>query len=112
LQIASVDFKDPEVSSDVAIGRLRVVHATTPIDAIHMHYFWVVARDHGTSKEELTALQERTTIGFREDEQILEAVQRVILRDRRPIAAQEVSVKADTAAIQARRAVQRWMARE
>jgi phenylpropionate dioxygenase-like ring-hydroxylating dioxygenase large terminal subunit len=112
LQIAAVDFKDPEVNSNVPVGRFRVVHATTPIDATHMHYFWVVARDHGTSKAELTALEERTTIGFREDEQILEAVQRVILRDRRPIAAQEVSVKADTAAIQARRAVQRWMARE
>lgn len=112
LQVSALDLRDPKVVGEVPVGRVRVAHATTPIDATKMHYFWLSARDYGTSEAELTTLHEGTVIGFREDQEILEAVQRLKLRDSRPGADQEVSVKADTAAIQARRALERWMARE
>ena len=46
------------------------------------------------------------------DEAMLEAVQETMSRDPRGAAAPEVSVKADAAAVQARRIVQRWVARE
>jgi len=42
----------------------------------------------------------------------LEAIQAIADRDPRGTAAPEVSVKMDTAGIQARRIVQRWMDRE
>ena len=110
LQIAAVDLKDPD--SGAVTGRFRVSHATTPIDTTRMYYFWVAGRDHGTSPEQLAALEAITKVGFAEDETMIEAIQSTALRDPRGSAAPEVSVKMDTAGIQARRIVQRWMARE
>ena len=110
LQKAAVDFKDPETGA--VAGRFRIAHATTPIDATHMHYFWLLGRDHGTSPEELANLRALTKIGFAEDEAMIEAIQAIASRDPRGTGAPEISVKMDTAGVQARRIVQRWMARE
>jgi phenylpropionate dioxygenase-like ring-hydroxylating dioxygenase large terminal subunit len=113
LQIAAVDFIDPERADPTAIaGKFRIAHATTPVDATHMHYFYLLARDHGNSTEEMKAFEELSKIGFGEDERMIEAVQDVLSRDPRPTASWEISVKADTAGIQARRALDRWMQRE
>lgn len=113
LQIAAVDLQDPARSDpDAVTGRFRVVHATTPIDATHMHYFWVLGRDYGTSPASMTALSDITKIGFAEDEAMIEAVQQVMSRDPRGASAPEVSVRADAAGVQARRMLQRWMDRE
>jgi vanillate O-demethylase monooxygenase subunit len=110
LQRAAIDFKDPD--SGEVTGRFRVAHATTPIDGRSMHYFWSVARDHGTSREDMNALRQLTEIGFAEDEEMIEAIQAIADRDPRGTSAPEISVRMDTAGIQARRIVQRWMARE
>lgn len=110
LQIAAVDLKDP--GTGAVTGRFRVSHATTPIDGNRMHYFWLLGRDHGKSAEQLHALKTITEIGFAEDEAIIEAIQASALRDPRGDSVPEVSVKMDTAGIQARRIVQRWMAKE
>lgn len=110
LQIAAVDLIDPE--NGTITGRFRVTHATTPIDATHMLYFWIVARDFGTGPEQMARIEAITKIGFAEDEAIIEAVQRVMTRDPRSNRTREISVKMDTAAVQARRIVQRWMERE
>lgn len=109
LQVAAVDFAAPE-GLEGATGRFRISHATTPVDATHMLYFWVLGRDHGRAPELIEKLEAVTKIGFAEDERIIEAVQQVMSRDPRP--ARETSVKADKAGIQARRIVGRWMARE
>ena len=110
LQIAAVDFKEPDTGQ--ITGRFRIAHATTPIDPTHMHYFWALGRDHGKSPALLNQLEEMTKIGFHEDEVMIEAIQATQSRDPRGTAAPEVSVKMDTAGIQARRIVQRWMSRE
>lgn len=110
LQVAAVDLKDPE--SGEVTGRFRVSHATTPIDGTSMYYFWVAGRDYGTSAGQMADLQALTEIGFAEDEAVIEAIEALRLRDPRGAAAPEVSVKMDTAGVQARRIVQRWMARE
>jgi len=110
LQIAAVDFIDPD--TEVLAGRFRVSHATTPIDATHMHYFWVFGRDHGTSPRQMAEAEALTKEGFAQDEAMIEAVQAMMSRDPRGPAAAEISVKADSAGVQARRIVQRWMARE
>jgi vanillate O-demethylase monooxygenase subunit len=113
LQVAAVDLRDPRRhAGDDLVGRFRVSHATTPIDGTHMHYFWIAGRDHGTDRESMAALRRITEIGFAEDEAMIEAVQRTMARDPRPAESLEVSVKADVAGIQARRIVERWMARE
>jgi nitrite reductase/ring-hydroxylating ferredoxin subunit len=110
LQIAAVDLKDP--TSGELTGRFRVAHATTPIDMHHMHYFWAAGRDHGTSPEQMAALDQLTQRGFAEDEAMIEAIDAMQQRDPRGAAAREVSVKMDTAGIQARRVVARWMERD
>ena len=110
LQVAAVDLFDP--GSGELTGRFRVSHATTPIDPVTMHYFWVAARDYGTSPDEMASLKAITEVGFAEDEAMIEAVQRVQSRDPRNTADLERSVKADGPAVQARRIVARWMERE
>jgi phenylpropionate dioxygenase-like ring-hydroxylating dioxygenase large terminal subunit len=112
LQVAAVDFSAPDAAPGDLAGRFRISHATTPIDSTHMHYFWVLGRDHGRMPELIEKLEAVTKIGFAEDERIIEAVQNVMSRDRRPGAGRETSVKADKAGIQARRIVERWMALE
>jgi phenylpropionate dioxygenase-like ring-hydroxylating dioxygenase large terminal subunit len=113
LQVAAVDVYDPERNNRAAsAGRFRVAHATTPINRTSMYYFWVVARDYGTSTDEMAALEALTKRGFAEDEAMIEAVQNMISTDPRGARAPEISVKADSAAIHARRIVGRWMARE
>jgi vanillate O-demethylase monooxygenase subunit len=77
-----------------------------------MHYFWIAGRDHGKSSEAITALETLTKVGFAEDEEMIEAIQATASRLPNGRGAPEVSVKMDTAGIQARRIVQRWMARE
>lgn len=110
LQIAAVDFIDPD--SGAIRGKFRVSHATTPIDATRMLYFYVIGRDHGTAPEAMAALLKSSEVGFAEDETMIEAVQELTSRDPRGATALEVSVKADAPGIQARRIVERWMARE
>lgn len=110
LQRAAVDLKDPLTGA--VTGRFRVAHATTPIDSKSMHYFWIAARDFGTSPDEMGELEALTKIGFAEDETVIEAIQATADRDPRGTGAPEISVKMDTAGIQARRIVERWMARE
>lgn len=110
IQVAAVDLIEP--GSRRRTGRFRVVHATTPIDPTHMHYFWVVGRDYGTNDAEMETLATITKVGFAEDEMMIEAIQTLKLRDPRGSSAPEVSVKMDSAGIQARRIVQKWMDRD
>lgn len=110
LQIAAVDLKDPQTGA--ATGRFRISHATTPIDRNHMHYFWLLGRDYGTDPQAMQALEDITKVGFAEDEAMIEAIQKTADRDPRGAGAPEISVKMDTAGIQARRIVKRWIARE
>lgn len=110
LQIGAVDFVDPE--SGAIRGKFRVSHATTPIDATSMYYFYVIGRDHGTSEAEMAGLLKGSEIGFAEDEAMIEAVQDMMTRDPRGASAPEISVKSDAPGIQARRIVERWMERE
>lgn len=110
LQVAAVDMIEPGTGR--MTGRFRVLHATTPIDASHMHYFWVVGRDHGRDDSAMDALAALTKIGFAEDEAMIEAIQALQLRDPRGQAAPEYSVKMDAAGIHARRIVQKWMERD
>jgi vanillate O-demethylase monooxygenase subunit len=113
LQIAAVDFIDPDrTDPDAIAGKFRIAHATTPIDATHMYYFYLLGRDHGKSPEMMEQFAALSRKGFAEDERIIEAVQSVMSRDPRDSQSLEVSVRADTAGVHARRIVQRWMQRE
>ncbi|MDR7157180.1 vanillate O-demethylase monooxygenase subunit [Sphingobium xenophagum] len=110
LQRGQVDFLDPKTNA--VTGRFRVAHATTPINQNTMQYFWVLGRDHGRSPEELDAFSKFIQTGFEEDEAMIVAIQAAEDRKTSPVAPREVSVKMDTAGIQARRIVQKWMDRE
>lgn len=110
LQIAAVDYIDPD--TDAMSGRFRITHATTPVDATSMHYYYVLARDHGNSPDEMEALLEGSKTGFAEDEVMIEAVQEMMSRDPRGAAAPEISIKSDGPGVEARRMLARWMERE
>ena len=113
LQIAAVDFHDPApAAGERSDFRLRICHATTPAGPDRMHYWWVFARDHGTTPELMKRLRADVLRGFAEDEAIILAVQELTAAYPFTEDQPEVSVKADTAAIQARRAMARWMERE
>src|SRR5438552_252019 len=112
LQISAVDLCDPSRPGAPAVGRYRFAHATTPVDAGSMLYFWVVGRDHATHAEEMAHFEGIIKQGFTEDEAMLEAIQRLAVRTPRRGSSGERSVKADVAGVQARRILDRWMARE
>jgi vanillate O-demethylase monooxygenase subunit len=113
LQVAAVDFNDPDPAPGARDRfRLRICHATTPVDPHHMEYFWMMGRDHGTTPEMMERLRSGVMQGFKEDEAIIQAAQDMLRRA--PFSAErpEFSVRADSAAVQARRALERWLSRE
>lgn len=110
LQRAAVDLKHPDTGK--ITGRFRVAHATTPTGPNGMHYFWLLGRDFANSPEQMDKIEALTHVGFAEDQAMIEAIQALADADPRGSAPPEFSVKMDTAGIQARRIVQRWMARE
>ena len=91
---------------------VRVAHATTPIGPNGMHYFWMLGRDFANSPEQMEKIEALTHVGFAENQERIEAIQALTDTDPHGSATPEISVKMDTAGIQARRIVQRWMARE
>ncbi len=111
LQVSSVDLSDPSGPGE-ANGRYRFAHATTPVNVGSMLYFWVVARDHAKQPEAMAPFEKMIKLGFSEDEAMLEAIQKLAERAPRRGSSGERSVKADVAGVQARRLLERWMARE
>lgn len=112
LQVSSVDLTDPATTDVLPCGRYRFAHATTPVDGRSMLYFFVVGRDHATQPEAMAPFEAMIKLGFAEDEAMLEAIQRMAERTPRRGSSGERSVKADAAGIQARRILERWLARE
>jgi vanillate O-demethylase monooxygenase subunit len=111
LQVASVDFIDPADTNAVA-GRFRICHATTPVDADNMLYYYALARDHGTTAELMGRFEALSKVGFDEDKRVIEAIQAARRKDPDDPVEWEVSIKSDTAGVQGRRALARWMERE
>lgn len=112
LQVSSVDLSDPSTPDAPPRGRYRFAHATTPVHAGAMQYFWVVGRDHATQPEAMEPFETMIRQGFAEDETMLEAIQKLAERSPRRGSSGERSVKADAAGVQARRICMRWMERE
>ncbi len=112
LQISSVDFRDPAKPDSEPMGRIRFCHATTPIDRTRMHYFYMLGRDHARDDDAMDIFAKVIKIGFAEDQAVLEAIQNFANRSPRRGSSGERSVKADAAGVHARRAIDRWMARE
>lgn len=111
VQMGAVDLRDP-AAPDTSLKQVRFVHATTPVDQTHMRYFWVAARDHANDDATMAQLGKILEVGFAEDEAVLASIQALMNRRPRRGSTDERSVKADAAAIQARRIVASWMARE
>lgn len=106
-----VAFFDPD-NPQHCNGRNYFAHLATPIDMRSMHYFYVVGRNFGRDDDLMDKFAEILVHGFKEDEAVLMKVQEMLSRTPRRGSTGERSVKADAAGIEARRAVERWMARE
>lgn len=88
----------------------RVIHLTTPETATSCHYFWGVARAYDRNNEELTAfIREQSRRTFDEDKAMLEAQQRSLGRGD---SAFPVALCTDAGPIQARRLVEKILARQ
>jgi len=113
LQHAGQDFTDPSPAIGARANvSFRVLHATTPVDPTHMHYFWFFAFDLPLTEEQITSVVAITLKGFAEDDEMISAVQDIISRDPRGPDYPEVMVATDRAAVQARRLLQKQMASE
>lgn len=109
LQTGGVDIIPP--GEEKYIGRLRIIHATTPINNRETMYFWMHSRDHGNSDAEFDAYQKIVIAGYEEDKDALAAIQKRIDQLGYDPGV-SVSVKADTGGVLARRIIDRWMKRE
>jgi len=113
MHLAGQDFTDPEPAIDARSKvAFRVLHATTPISPTRMHYFWMAGWDLALSDAQNDQMRQATLAGFREDKDMLEAIQAQILRDPRGLAYPEVMVASDQSAVQARRQLQRHLDQE
>jgi phenylpropionate dioxygenase-like ring-hydroxylating dioxygenase large terminal subunit len=113
LQHAGQDFTDPSPPPDArAQVSFRVLHGTTPISPTRMHYFWFFAFDLPLSREQVDRMCEITIRGFKEDDDMISAVQQMIERDPRGAAYPEIMIATDQSAVQARRLLQKQLAAE
>ncbi len=106
IHVSGVDITHPDPERQAA-GELslRFTHVTTPQSATETLYFWTVARNHGRETEAMAALERAVIAAFDEDREILEAIQRRLDEYPRSASWPEASVKADQAALTARRIV-------
>jgi phenylpropionate dioxygenase-like ring-hydroxylating dioxygenase large terminal subunit len=110
----NVSGNDIEVAAtEAGTYKLVTVHCTTPVSPNRTHYWWLFAQNYGQHipnlKEDLAAL---LIAAFKQDKEILEAIQETRDRELRGDSAPEVIVRADRAAVEARRIVERMLSAE
>jgi phenylpropionate dioxygenase-like ring-hydroxylating dioxygenase large terminal subunit len=113
LHHAGQDFVDPSPSAR-ARDRVafRVLHATTPVDPTRMHYFWFFGFDLPLTEAQIERIRQITIVGFKEDEDMITAVQEMIQRDPRGVQYPEILLATDRSAVQARRILEKRLERE
>ena len=90
--------------------RLFILDSMTPETEASCHYFWAASRNYKLDDDELTAaMHQQVVTAFREDQDMLEAEQRII--DFAPAAAQ-VDVIGDAGGLQSRRMLDGMIAAE
>jgi phenylpropionate dioxygenase-like ring-hydroxylating dioxygenase large terminal subunit len=102
-----IDIQIPAPEAGKRSGyTFRIMHCTTPLSNRKSHYWWAVAQDFGQNipgiEQVLTDVTLRT---FKQDKDVLEAIQETMDRDFRGANGPEISVVSDNAAIRARRMV-------
>jgi vanillate O-demethylase monooxygenase subunit len=113
LHHAGQDFMDPNPLPGAREHvSFRVLHATTPISPTRMHYFWFFAFDLPLSAEQIDRIVALTIAGFKEDDEMICAVQQMIERDPRGANYPEIMIATDQSAVQARRQLQKRLAAE
>lgn len=104
----SIDARGyPAGSDDLERGmRWFSLNSITPIDERNSMYYWTITRCFDLDDQELTALINKKILAtFLEDVEVLEAQQQLIETDTRGI--EDVSIRADSGSISARRIVKR-----
>lgn len=102
----SIDARGYEVGAEEPTLRWFSLNSITPIDERTSMYYWTITRSFDTENETLSSLiNEKILATFLEDVEVLEAQQRLIETDRRGLA--DISIRADSGSISARRIVQR-----
>src|SRR5690606_23944577 len=104
----SIDARGyPAGSDDLSRGmRWFSLNSITPIDDNNSMYYWTITRCFDLDDEDLSKLiNEKILATFLEDVEVLEAQQQLIETDRRGV--DDVSIRADSGSISARRIVSR-----
>jgi phenylpropionate dioxygenase-like ring-hydroxylating dioxygenase large terminal subunit len=110
LQHAGQDFTDPDPQPGARQQvSFRVLHATTPVSPTRMHYFWFFAFDLPLTQDQINRIVALTLKGFKEDDDMISAVQEMMERDPRGVDYPEVMVATDRSAVQARRLLQKQL---
>ncbi|WP_338759538.1 aromatic ring-hydroxylating dioxygenase subunit alpha [Massilia sp. METH4] len=113
LHLAGQDFTDPAPQAGQRrTAAFRVMHATTPISPTRMHYFWMAGWDVPLTQEQRDLMRDTTLLGFKEDKDMIEAIQATITQDPRGLNYPEIMVTSDQSAVQARRQLQIRLARD
>jgi hypothetical protein len=108
----AVDVHDPHPEpGGLEHFKLRIIHLTTPVSIAKTHYYWAMARDHGAPFD-YPETRKMADIVFGEDIAVVEATQAMAQRSIDQSSANEFSVTADRAAVEARRRVAAQVAAE
>ena len=108
----AVDMHDPAPEPNgLERFSLRIIHLTTPVSIGKTHYYWAFARDHGEPYD-VDMMRAQANVIFGEDVSMIEASQEMAQRSIDQDDAVEFSVKADRAAVEGRRLVQKQVQAE
>ena len=108
---SGVDFEDPTpANGQRARYNFRALNCMTPISPDRFHHWWALAQDYGYEVPDLAELLVAGQAAvYKQDRDLLEAIQRTVERDMRGGNSPEVLVAADRAAVEARRVLQRML---
>ena len=113
-QFGGTDIEDPAPASGKRSHfYLRAMHCMTPITPNRCHYWWALAQDYGEHLPDLGEMLKSTleTV-FKQDQDVLEAIQTTIDEDARGDTAPEFLVATDRVVVAARRIVKKMLDEE
>jgi len=100
----------PEPVAGRQTFHMKILHVTSPMSMGKFRYYWFYGWDAKVPEPVLDGWRKMAPVFWAEDQDMIEAIDDIVRNDSRATDCIEVSVKADTAAIQARRVLRAMLA--
>ena len=111
--VSGMDIEDPAEKGKRGRYNFRSLHCTTPISPNRSYYWWAHAQDYGHQIPDLGEHQKAAAEAiFKQDIDVLEAIQMTIDNDMRGGNAPQYLVASDRAAVEARRILKKMLEAE